>query len=159
MGATFRQSMAWLHTWTGVVLGALLFAIFWMGTLSVFDQEIDRWMMPMTRLAAPATPPSLDMIPDTAAGIVPAGSSRWQAVLPTARDPVAILDYQDAEGAFVTRHADPATGALLPDAGSRAGTGFIFPFHVNLHVQWRNLGDWLVAFRAWPCWCCSSRAW
>ena len=29
----FRASMNWLHTWSGVVLGGLLFAIFWMGTL------------------------------------------------------------------------------------------------------------------------------
>lgn len=53
MESGFRQSMAWLHTWAGVVLGSLLFAIFWMGTLSVFDREIDRWMMPDTR--SPAT--------------------------------------------------------------------------------------------------------
>ena len=46
----FRASMNWLHTWSGVVLGGLLFAIFWMGTLSVFDREIDRWMAPMIRL-------------------------------------------------------------------------------------------------------------
>ena len=43
-----------LHTWSGVVLGSLLFVIFWMGTLSVFDREIDRWMMPATRLASPS---------------------------------------------------------------------------------------------------------
>lgn len=144
MGDTLRQSMAWLHTWTGVVIGALLFAIFWMGTLSVFDHEIDRWMMPMTRLAAPAAPPSLDMIADTAARIVPPGSSRWQAVLPTARQPVVTIDYQDAGGAFITRHTDPTTGALLPEAESWAGTGFIFPFHVSLHIRWMELGDWLV---------------
>ncbi len=41
MEPTFRASMGWLHTWAGVVLGGLLFAIFWMGTLSVFDREID----------------------------------------------------------------------------------------------------------------------
>ncbi len=50
METGFRASMNWLHTWAGVVLGGLLFAIFWMGTLSVFDREIDRWMAPMTRL-------------------------------------------------------------------------------------------------------------
>ena len=46
--------MGWLHTWAGLVLGAILFAIFWMGTLSVFDREIDRWLMPETRLPAAA---------------------------------------------------------------------------------------------------------
>ena len=55
--------MGWLHTWAGVMLGALLFAVFWTGTLCVFDKEIDRWMMPQTRLAAtdrPSWPPVLD---------------------------------------------------------------------------------------------------
>ena len=51
MDRAFRQSMSWLHTWAGVVFGSLLFAIFWMGTLSVFDKEVDRWMAPTTRLA------------------------------------------------------------------------------------------------------------
>ena len=44
MGPSFRASMNLLHTWTGVVLGGVLFAIFWTGTLCVFDREIDRWM-------------------------------------------------------------------------------------------------------------------
>ena len=51
MEKTFRDSMQWLHTWAGLCLGTVLFAVFWMGTLSVFDREIDRWMMPATRLA------------------------------------------------------------------------------------------------------------
>lgn len=46
MERTFGKSMVWLHSWAGVILGSVLFAIFWMGTLSVFDAEIDRWMMP-----------------------------------------------------------------------------------------------------------------
>ena len=58
----FRASMNWLHTWAGVVLGGLLFAIFWMGTLAVFDREIDRWMAPMIRLPAVEKPFSLESL-------------------------------------------------------------------------------------------------
>jgi hypothetical protein len=36
---SFRKLMSALHTWAGVLLGGLLFAVFWMGTLSVFDRE------------------------------------------------------------------------------------------------------------------------
>ena len=39
MGSTFRESMGWLHTWAGLVIGLLLFAVFWTGTLCVFDTE------------------------------------------------------------------------------------------------------------------------
>ncbi|HEY0892056.1 MAG TPA: PepSY-associated TM helix domain-containing protein, partial [Cellvibrio sp.] len=42
----FRQSMAWLHTWTGLVVGWVLFFVFVTGNLGRFDTEIDQWMMP-----------------------------------------------------------------------------------------------------------------
>ncbi|MFP3519429.1 PepSY-associated TM helix domain-containing protein, partial [Pseudomonas sp. SIMBA_077] len=42
----FRQSMAWLHTWSGLLFGWLLFAIFLTGTLSYFKDEITHWMQP-----------------------------------------------------------------------------------------------------------------
>ncbi|HLW04271.1 MAG TPA: PepSY-associated TM helix domain-containing protein, partial [Azoarcus sp.] len=61
MRTDFRDAMHRLHTGVGVTLGGLLLVIFWMGTLSVFDREIDRWMMPETRLSAPhATLSSFD---------------------------------------------------------------------------------------------------
>ena len=43
MFQNFRLSMAWLHTWFGLVLGFVLMAAFFFGALSVFDREIDRW--------------------------------------------------------------------------------------------------------------------
>ena len=140
----FRESMGWLHTWAGVVLGALLFAIFWMGTLSVFDREIDRWMMPDTRLALPAAPASFDQVAARAGEIVPAGADWWFLLSPREREPLFRLGYLDGEGAFLTRQLDPASGAALPDAGTLAGTGFIFPFHYSLHLNWNQLGYWLV---------------
>ena len=57
----FRVRMGGVHTLAGLVMTALLFAIFWTGTLSVFDKEIDRWMMPATRITADeARPLSID---------------------------------------------------------------------------------------------------
>ena len=41
-----RQSMAWLHAWTGLVFGWLLFAIFLMGTSSYYRHQINLWMQP-----------------------------------------------------------------------------------------------------------------
>ena len=45
----FRQAMAWLHTWTGLIFGWLLFAIFLTGTLSYFKEEISHWAQPEIR--------------------------------------------------------------------------------------------------------------
>lgn len=144
MRPTFRASMNWLHTWAGVVLGALLFAIFWMGTLSVFDREIDRWTMPATRLAAPAAPVSLDELRPGVEAAAGAGARQWAAMPPTDRVPTVQLFWRDAAGVSRRGHADPATGALLPDAGTLAGTGFIFPFHFHLHVTAGRVGYWIV---------------
>jgi hypothetical protein len=55
----FRLSMAWLHTWFGLVLGFVLMVVFFFGSLSVFDREIDRWAIPESRFA-PQPMPSFD---------------------------------------------------------------------------------------------------
>ena len=57
----FRQSMAWLHTWFGLVLGFILMVAFFFGAMSVFDREIDRWAIPATRFE-PQPMPSFDKL-------------------------------------------------------------------------------------------------
>ena len=111
MGDTFTKSMAALHTWAGVTIGALLFAIFWMGTLSVFSNEIDRWMMPETRLGGreAATAPSLDRIARAVLPGVPAGARQWRVDLPTARTPVMEFSYRGADGVEHGRLLDPVS--------------------------------------------------
>lgn len=59
MFASFRLSMAWVHTWFGLVLGFVLMVVFFFGSLSVFDREIDRWAIPQTRFE-PQPMPSFD---------------------------------------------------------------------------------------------------
>lgn len=144
MNETFRKSMAWLHTWAGVVIGSVLFAIFWMGTLSVFDREIDRWMQPATRFAPSTHSVSLDRVVHTIYSMLPADASQWRIDLPTERVPVLRLVYRDGAANNIVRQLDPASYKLIPDQGTHAGTGFIFPFHYSLHLKWINLGEWLV---------------
>jgi len=144
----FRRSMAWLHTWSGVVLGGVLFAVFWMGTLSVFDREIDRWMMPATRLPAPPTQLALDTLVRPVAERLAPRSSQWQISLPTERVPTLQLRWKDAAGDNVVRDIDPTTGAVLGSAGTLGGTGFIYPFHYRLHLSFLDLGSWLVGLAA-----------
>ncbi|MCH2393941.1 PepSY-associated TM helix domain-containing protein [Oceanibaculum sp.] len=143
----FRASMNWLHTWAGVVIGALLFAIFWMGTLSVFDREIDRWMMPMTRLAPMEAPVKLDALRDILLSDLEANGEegvRNAFIIPPAeRAPTARVGYRGKDG-FKSKFVNPATGEVLPEAGTRGGTGFIFPFHYSLHLRAGGVGYWLV---------------
>lgn len=146
MGTTFRKSMAWLHTWSGIVAGVLLFAIFWMGTLSVFDREIDRWMAPATRLQVPAAPLSFDASARPMAEKLAAGATQWSFTPPMERVPTVRLSWRDAANKNVSRYFDPATGAMLPDTGTYAGTNFIYPFHYRLHISFMDIGYWLVGF-------------
>lgn len=148
MEDSFRKSMAWLHSWAGVVLGSVLFAVFWMGTLSVFDREIDRWMMPATRLPAASAPISLDRVAQAVMPAVPAGASQWRVDLPTERTPVLRFTYKTGADEVAPRQMDPERLTFLPAQGTLGGSGFIFPFHYGLHLQWMELGKWIVGVAA-----------
>lgn len=143
MEPTFRQSMDWLHTWVGVLLGGLLFAIFWMGTLSVFDKEIDRWMAPMTRLALPESPISLDALRPSLDAASAAKAPFWYVVRPTDRQPAVTVAYKD-NATLIRRYLDPVSKIELSDPGTLAGTGFLYPFHYMLHIRFAQMGSWLV---------------
>ncbi|WP_395057748.1 PepSY-associated TM helix domain-containing protein [Polaromonas sp.] len=147
MEPTFRQSMAGLHTWAGVVIGSLLFAIFWMGTLSVFDREIDRWMNPGSRLSPALASQAIQLdgpITDNAMRLTQ-GSDQWLMRLPSERVPALELRWRDEKTKTTERrYLHPTTGAVLPHTDTLAGTGFIFPFHYSLHLKWKDIGYWLV---------------
>jgi uncharacterized iron-regulated membrane protein len=153
MAPTLRTSLGWLHRWAGVVLGGLLFAIFWTGTLSVFDREIDRWMAPVTRLAPPSAPASFGVLLSLdgfdasyrAAGAARAAS--WTVTLPTERQPVVRVAWRGA-GGEAELWLDPNTGTRLADPETLAGTGFLYPFHYTLHMTAGRVGQWLVGLAA-----------
>ncbi|MET0248337.1 MAG: PepSY-associated TM helix domain-containing protein [Sphingobium sp.] len=146
---SFRPSMNWVHTWAGVVLGALLFIIFWMGTMSVFDREIDRWMQPQTRLASPAAPTtSYDSLLDIARAAEP-GKQLTKLTIGTAntRAPFATIHATYADKTRRTLVVDTITNRLIPEPASLGGTGFLYPMHINLILPgvW---GWWIVMFAA-----------
>lgn len=143
----FRASMNLLHTWAGVVIGGVLFAIFWMGTLSVFDREVDRWMMPMTRIAQ-ARGVSLDALKPIAWNL-DREAGQWWFDLPTDRVPtMQVSVYDERRGTDERRDIHPGTGALLDDPGTLGGTGFFFPFHFSLNLRFLDLGTWIVGLAA-----------
>lgn len=41
-----RQSMSTVHTWSGLLLGWLLYVMFMCGTIAYFQEEVTRWMQP-----------------------------------------------------------------------------------------------------------------
>ena len=43
---------------------------------------------------------------------------------------------------------DPRTGKVLSHDRLRIGSGFFYPLHFRLHLEWKNLGTWIVGLAA-----------
>ena len=171
----FRHTMAWLHTWFGLALGLVLMVVFFFGSLSVFDREIDRWAIPDTRYE-PQPMPSFDRMlkpifetvqPNAAERAAVAGlvdgplparfdTARSWGAYTTHRDPVLTLfvgyevpNAKDHETAvWANRTIDPRSGVALPDDRLKIGSGFFYPLHYSLTIEWKQVGYWIVGFAA-----------
>ncbi|CAL4869275.1 hypothetical protein MMA231_03566 (plasmid) [Asticcacaulis sp. MM231] len=154
MKGAFRQSMAWLHTWTGLLVGWFLFVIFLSGTTAYFQYEITRWMKPeQTRVVTPQVAAQNAMTwlranqPEAVA---------WDIYLPGKRGgPVEIYWTPKPEAGKDavrdwekdTARLDAATGQKTTGRDTQGGY-FLYRFHYDLHyipVIWAR---WIVGFCA-----------
>ena len=78
-----RQAMSWFHTWSGLLLGWLLYAVFLTGTLSFFVDEINAWMRPELHRSVPQ-PDTAQRALDGMARLAP-DATTWTLGLPTER--------------------------------------------------------------------------
>ncbi|WP_312368590.1 PepSY-associated TM helix domain-containing protein [Stenotrophomonas sp.] len=144
----FRQSMAWLHTWTGLLVGWLLLLIFMAGTASYYREEISRWMRPelprSTVSADDAAWRALSFLQHKA----PLAES-WTVTLPDARNPAMRMFWRNPEsmvkppvegekrrrrggGRFGDATVDPNTGNEVTARETRGGD-FFYRLHFDLH--------------------------
>ncbi|AVS80652.1 PepSY domain-containing protein [Paracidovorax avenae] len=143
----FRQAMSWVHTWAGLVLGWLLFAIFATGTLSFFKSEFNLWMRPeMHGLAAPS-PDVADRAQAALHRHAP-GVTQWIMRLPDGRLPAVTVLWRDsANGRFQTLLMDPSTGESIGTRETMGGE-FFYRFHFELRTahqsRWALQGRWIV---------------
>lgn len=149
----WRQSMAWIHSWLGLLAGWILFAMFLTGTASYFRPEITRWMQPELRL----TPVSPRHAAETAIAHMQAASPndrQWSIYLPderTAETRIFAMPQPDpASKAPEKRRSeiklDPATGEPLSARETRGGEHFYrFHFQLQLPHPW---GRWLAGLCA-----------
>lgn len=141
MKAHFRQSMAWLHTWCGLVCGWLLCAIFLTGTLSVFRDEITRWMEaePVVMAHASATSPdAADSVALATAYLSgqAADARFWRIELPR-RQGAPVYVYWRTGTRNQQAALDPQTGQVadIPSARKTTGGGHFVKFHYSLHAD------------------------
>ncbi|WP_286370364.1 PepSY-associated TM helix domain-containing protein [Variovorax saccharolyticus] len=168
---TFRQAMAWLHTWCGLWISWLLFAVFLTGTLAVFDEPITHWMSPEHRAeeaAAEARGPQRPGQPegpgstsdraqrlDWAVAYMARhhpSASMWELWPADAKGGGALTVYWfDDKQQYASARLDPASGRPLaadsPDAHRATSGGHHFvDFHYQLHAG--SLGLWIVGIAA-----------
>ena len=149
MKPRFRQSMAWLHTWSGLLAGWILFAVFLTGTASYFRPEITHWMRPEAHRLASGPVPVQPMV-ERLALLAPGG---FTLTLPDARDPLGSAFWREAGAGgggrrgFRQAQLDPATGQPVTSRETRGGE-FFYRLHFQLHYISPILGRWIVAFCA-----------
>ena len=153
-----RQAMAWLHTWSGLWISWLLFAIFLTGTLSVFEEPIGHWMQPEHALeeAAHASEPPPPKVTDRAQRLAFAldfmakahpKADMWE-IWPVQRPGQGLSAYWfQPQGGYGSADLDPLTGkeiAHTPHANQRATQGghHFVDFHYGLHAG--RIGVWIV---------------
>ncbi|MFO2465974.1 PepSY domain-containing protein [Pseudomonas sp. 15FMM2] len=141
---TLTQAMSWLHTWSGLIFGWLLFAIFLTGTVAVFDKEIDGWMRPEIPASNLSQSAAAQQALDYLSREHPQART-WNIGLPGERsDTLSVSAGEQRRGGG--KPLDPQTGELL-QVRETAGGGFFFRFHFTLNLP-RNLGIWIVGLAA-----------
>lgn len=143
----FRQCMAWLHTWTGLVVGWVLFFVFITGTAGYFTYEIDRWMRPELPLVPSTSVEPVDALAKAQAYLEKnaANAASWAITLPGDRaQPNLGVSWQpkrqDGErggGRNRGKRAtlDPQTGEAVESEKVRATGGghLLYRMHYQLH--------------------------
>lgn len=137
----FRKSVAWLHTWTGLVVGWILFAIFLTGTLSVFDSEITYWMQPEAHGTVYDTDVDILAAAERQLRRHHATAERWEISLPSPRIPTAVVSWRD-DGQDIDAFLS-ADGQSLHSLRATLGGKHFEDFHRRLHAG--DLGIWIVS--------------
>jgi len=163
MHSSLRQSMAWLHTWSGVIVGWVLFFVFVTGTAGYFQYEITRWMQPERPLVqktpsdAAATERMLGLALDRLEQVAP-GAANWRITLP--HESLAPRGWQDFSirweevppeghdfGATGSEQLDPVSGDLAaagPEPRDTAGGRGLYRMHYALHYVPYTWGYYIV---------------
>lgn len=161
VGGGWRQTMAWLHTWTGLLAGWLLLVMCLTGSAAYYRDEISLWMQPAWHagVAARATADgqreaarfALAHLQHTA----PQADS-WIIDLPQPRKPYTEISWTSARGQrlgpgagrpggnFESAALDGA-GQLLPAERATRGGGFFAVFHFTLHYLPVRWGRWITS--------------
>lgn len=152
-GRGIRQSMSDLHTWAGLLLGWVLYAMFLTGTVAYFKDEQSQWMRPeLPRLLQiPDQAEVAQRIADEMAKVAP-GSPQWSIRVPDARNNSAYVFWRtgqrgQGQRGFGEGYFDPATGHRVTSRDTMGGD-FFYRFHFQFHYMPVFWGRWLAGIAA-----------
>lgn len=144
-----RQAMLWAHRVLGLGFSGLLLIAFFMGSLALYDRELDSWMLPSLRAAPSTTALSLDrqVLPQVASLSEGKALLQWYVELPDARRPLMRFQAWSVEREGFSRFLLPGKEGALEVAGSRGGD-FFYRLHYTLNIHAGNLGARLLGLAA-----------
>ncbi len=158
MSKSFRQSQSFLHTWSGLLLGWVLFVIFMAGTIAFWREGLNRWMRPeLDRIEQPYT--VLEGAQRFLHGKAPDAKS-WYIAMPSDKSAGAQVYWQPQpepgkerggrRGGRRSRENQALIGAdgLPTVARETRGGDFFYRFHFDLHYMPVIWARWLVGVAA-----------
>jgi uncharacterized iron-regulated membrane protein len=137
--------MAWLHTWSGLLVGWVLYFIFLTGTIGYFDSEIDRWMRPELPLVQSTVTQreGLDIAFERLARVAPT-ASQWTVYPPTGHDvPNINVSWAVPGAGWRSEVLGPATGEPL-EARATGGGQALYQLHYVLRYMPMSVAYWVV---------------
>lgn len=146
--------MAWLHTWSGLIPGWVLYFVFVTGTVGYFYVEVDRWMRPEQPLNTGHWPrESREMLSRADAYLrkVAPDSREWRIFLPAGRYNSELrVGWLSPPGeghgeVLNSRVFDPVTGSFAEVVARDTGGGHEFyRMHWKLRYVAQISGIWIV---------------
>jgi len=136
MKATFTLSMSWLHTWGGLVVGWVLFAVVFTGTLAVFHHEIEEWMRPELHAEEMSAARGLRVAETYLKHNAPKARS-WSIALPED----GLVTVRSGGGRRAKSAVLNADGEVVTSRDT-AGGEFLAGLHANFRS--RGFGTWVV---------------
>ena len=130
MQKSIRQSMAWLHSWTGLIFGWLLFAIFLMGSLSYYRHDISLWMQPSLAHIQVNQDTAIQTAYQYLEQHAP-DAKTWFMNVANEQKPVNQIYWQRSDGAYENKTLNPNTGQELNLAKTQGGD-FFYQLHFQL---------------------------
>lgn len=154
--------MSWLHTWSGLLVGWVLFLVFSAGTAAYYREEISLWMKPELHTAFADLPSQAQMAAMAQGALEERSpdSRRWTIDMPTKLNSSLLVSFhalmkgtggtegRQRRGKSVTVMLGPMTGSEIDAPRKTRGGEFFARLHFDLYYISAIWGRWIVGFCA-----------